>query len=186
MTDLKQARRLELLTEFTAFRAALSQESDRGCALFAAAYLDTALADMLRASLVKNKKMDDDLFESQGPLSTFSAKIKLAYYLGKLSPSERRDLDTIRSIRNDFAHHAATIDFDSQSIRDRCSNLVIIWHSKDSRPRAKYTASVSGVLAKIHAETVLASAPNECPERPVPEEVKERIRARARKEEPES
>jgi hypothetical protein len=40
--------------EAEAFRKALSSESDRGCALFAAAYLDSSLSDLLFVSLVAN------------------------------------------------------------------------------------------------------------------------------------
>ncbi|UJW80100.1 MltR family transcriptional regulator [Hydrogenophaga sp. SL48] len=174
----REALGKKLFLEFLEFRRALTQESDRGCALFAAAYLDVCLENLLRRCFVENKKAKEDLFESQGPLSTFSAKIKMAYYLGKIAPSERKDLDTIRSIRNDFAHHAENIDFDNQSIRDRCSNLVHVWQEKDARPRGKYTASVSCILAKIHIETLKAMSPEEQAERQVPVEVKKQVRER--------
>jgi hypothetical protein len=49
--------------EFLAFRQALTKESDRGCALFAAAFLDKTLSDLLYLSLVNDKKVERDLFE---------------------------------------------------------------------------------------------------------------------------
>ncbi len=67
------------------FRKSLTSESDRGCALFAAAYLDVSLSDLLYVSLVGNKNIEKDLFEGTAPLSTFSSRIKLAYYLGLIS-----------------------------------------------------------------------------------------------------
>jgi hypothetical protein len=72
--------------ETEAFRKPLSAESDRGCALFAAAYLDSSLSDLLYVSLVAKKKIESDLFDGTNPLMTFSSRIKMAYYLG-LSPS---------------------------------------------------------------------------------------------------
>src|SRR4051794_30171075 len=90
--------------EIEAFRKALTAESDRGCALFAAAYLDHSLSDVLYVSLVANKKIETDLFEGTAPLASFSSRIKMAYYLGLISQPCRRDLDIIRGIRNDFAH----------------------------------------------------------------------------------
>jgi DNA-binding MltR family transcriptional regulator len=165
---------------FTAFRKALTAESDRGCALFAAAYLDRALSDLLFVSLVGNKNIEDDLFRGNAPLSSFSARIKMAFYLGKLSPSARRDLETIRSIRNDFAHHPEYIDFTVQSVKDRCDNLVHIWHEADARPRAKFTAAVSAALAMIHAETLRAEAPTECADVKFDEGFKVKVRTMAK------
>ena len=86
------------------FRKALTSESDRGCVLLAAAYLDKSLSDLLYVSLVENKNIEKDLFDGTAPLATFSSRIKLAYYLGLISEACRRDLDTIRRIRNDFGH----------------------------------------------------------------------------------
>jgi DNA-binding MltR family transcriptional regulator len=145
--------------EFLAFRNALTVETDRGCALFAAAYLDKALSDLLRVSLVQDQNIDDDLFKGIRPLSSFSSRIVLTYYLGKISLECRRDLDMIRKIRNDFAHHASLISFDTQEMTNRCKTLSFSYHTKDGRPRAHFTAAVSGILALLHARTSNAVAP---------------------------
>jgi hypothetical protein len=136
--------------KITQFRQALTPESDRGCALFAAAYLDVCLSDLLYVSLVANKDIDKDLFEGTAPLSTFSSRIKLAYYLGLVSRNCRRDLDIIRGVRNDFAHKPEPISFKTQSIRDRCKNLSFSYQKKDADPRSHFTASVMGVLGSIN------------------------------------
>lgn len=163
--------------EFIAFRSALTDESDRGCALFAAAYLDKALSDLLFLSLVEDKKIDKDLFEGTAPLSSFSARIKLAYYLGKISKVCRSDLDMIRGIRNEFAHHAEIISFDDQSIADRCRNLRFSYHEKVQKPRAHFTAAVSRILAILQSTGLKSTAPilmdDDCPT----ETEKEKVRA---------
>jgi hypothetical protein len=146
------------------FRKALTSESDRGCALFAAAYLDKSLSDLLYVSLVENKRIETDLFDGTAPLSTFSSRIKFAYYLGKISLACRRDLDIIRNIRNDFAHHADMISFEDQSIRDRCKNLSFSYHESHAEPRSHFTAAVLGILARLHAETLNSTAPIEQPD----------------------
>lgn len=145
--------------EFFAFRQALSKESDRGCALFAAAYLDSALSDLLFLSFVESKKIEDDLFEGNAPLSAFSSRIKMAFYLGRISAECRADLDTIRKIRNDFAHEAGLISFDSQSTADRCRNLGFSYHPRDARPRAHFTAAASGILGILHGVGLQSVAP---------------------------
>ena len=62
-----------LKAEVCAFRQALTKESDRGCALFAIAYLEKALSDLLYVSVVygDSKKMEKDLFDFNSPLATF-------------------------------------------------------------------------------------------------------------------
>ena len=60
-------------------------------------------------------------------VSTFSARIVLARALNWIDDAAYRDLNTIRSIRNDFAHSFDhELSFDDQSISDRCSNLKIM------------------------------------------------------------
>lgn len=165
------------LEDFTAFRMALTKESDRGCALFAAAYLDKALGDLLKSILVKHKKLDEEMFGSQSPAGSFSSRIKLAYYLGKIAPSERRDLDTIRSIRNEFAHHAELLSFEDQSIRDRCGNLTHNWRETEASAKTKFNAAVSALMIRLVGERITATAAVEAEEKPLPPHIKEMGRA---------
>lgn len=146
---------------FVNFRQALSKESDRGCALYAAAYLDRALSDLLYMSLVENKNIQQDLFDGTAPLASFSSRITLAYYLGKLSPSIRRDLNLIRKIRNDFAHTADSLTFETKKIANRCKHLQYSYHEADHHPRDHFTAAVCGILATIEAASLLSIAPVE-------------------------
>lgn len=161
--------------EFKIVRRALREESDRGCALFAAAYLDTALEALLKASFVEDRKVEGDLFEGTAPLSSFSAKIKLAYFLGIISDQCRRDLDTIRKIRNDFAHDATIISFETQSIADRCYNLGFSCHEPDGSPRGHFTAAASCILGTLHALTLKVERPPMKPDDRPSEEEKEAV-----------
>lgn len=165
--------------EFVAFRQALTKESDRGCALFAAAFLDKALSDLLYLSLVADKRIEKDLFEGTAPLSSFSARIKLSFYLGKISKECRADLDTIRGIRNEFAHHAELISFDNQSIADRCKNLQFSYHKRESRPRGHFTAAASRILAMLQATGLNSVASTVKPDDRPTQAEKEAARAQA-------
>jgi len=173
MDDKKKALG-ESINEFSQFRLALTSESDRGCALFAAAYLDNALSKLLSACMVQGKRLEEDLFSGQAPLSTFSSRIKLAFYMGKIAESERKDLDSIRGIRNEFAHHPEQLTFENQSIRDRCANLNHNWRGKYVGPRTKFNATVSALLINIVVETIQSTSPNDKEERPMHDEVKQR------------
>jgi hypothetical protein len=81
------------------FRHTLNSETDRGCALMAAAFLENELEKLLRKTLIGTNKQKDDLFMFNGPLGTFSAKIKIAYASGLLSENNFHDLELIRKIR---------------------------------------------------------------------------------------
>ena len=98
------------------FRATLTEETDRGCALMAAAYLDDQLECLLRRTLVDDNTAIDDLLRSAGALGSFSARIELCYALGLLPGQARRDLHLIRKIRNDFGHVAKPLAFEEPGI----------------------------------------------------------------------
>jgi DNA-binding MltR family transcriptional regulator len=103
------------------FSERLSSESDRACAVLGAALLDAKLEAVFRTRL---GAFQDDLLGNTQPLGAFGTRIRLACALGWISDDARADLDTIRTIRNDFAHsfdHDLT--FTDDSISDRCSNL---------------------------------------------------------------
>lgn len=153
MSDDVAERIEEQFEEILSFRRAISSESDRGCVLFAASYLDASLSKLLCESLVANKNVEKDLFEGTMPLATFSSRIKMAFYLGLISQKCRQNLDMIRSIRNDFAHRLEVDLFAVQSVGDRCRSLSYSYHGKDASPRSHYTAAVFCVLAKVHVAT---------------------------------
>lgn len=165
--------------QFTAFRQALTDESDRGCALFAAAYIDTAIEELLRASLLEGVKIDEDLFKGIAPLASFSGRTKLAYYLGLISAELRNDLNSIRRIRNDFAHDATILSFETQSIADRCRNLGFSYHEPQARPRAHFTASATAMVALLHGGALKATRPKAMPNDRPPDDEKRKARERA-------
>lgn len=145
--------------EVMEFRRALTPETDRGCALMAAAYLDEQLGRLLRAAFVEDVKVLDALLESIGPLATFSSRIDLCYALGLLPPLVRRDVHLIRKIRNEFAHAASPLTFEHARMAARCSELHYAFCVVGDRTRAKFTNAALGVCAVIHGELVAAKHP---------------------------
>ncbi|EJS59061.1 hypothetical protein ICE_01616 [Bacillus cereus BAG1X1-2] len=104
----------------------IANQSDRAIAIVCASIIDLQLKDILKEFMIKRKEIDKDLFEGNSPLSNFSSKIKMCYYLGLISSDEYKNLDRIRKIRNMFAHQLINISFENnQSIRDTCNNLNI-------------------------------------------------------------
>jgi DNA-binding MltR family transcriptional regulator len=102
-------------------------ESDRGCALVSAAYLDSSLEQALRAKLWNDqhcvKKAVEPLFDQMGPLSSFSAKIKLVYAMQLITAEQFKILEIVRRIRNQFAHSFDEASFTSPDILQLVANL---------------------------------------------------------------
>jgi hypothetical protein len=71
---------------------------------------------------------DDDWFEllsEQGALGTFSRKIQLGFAFRIYDKVTCSHLDTIRRIRNAFAHAKRLIDFDHESVIDELKRMSI-------------------------------------------------------------
>ena len=104
------------------FEKEFAQNTDRGAVIVSA----TILAELLRMTLetfMVQEDVVDDLFGPYKPLSTFSARVQIAFALGLISDQEHNYLEIIRGIRNQFAHTAGALSFENQSISDRCQNL---------------------------------------------------------------
>jgi DNA-binding MltR family transcriptional regulator len=140
-------------------RVKLVEESDRGCVLVGAAILEGRLEDIFRTVFSRNgiaKKMQDTMFDSNGPLSTFSSKIKLAYSLGFVAKEIYDDLDCIRRIRNDFAHTVNEVDFIEHSVAGVIEGLNCVQKHKGKLQR--YSPSESPAEKHPFYEAKLMSA----------------------------
>jgi hypothetical protein len=115
----------------------IEPESDRAAALIIAAWVDDALTGLLKAYLVQEPKVIKEMFQRMAPLSTFSSRIKAAYLVGLIDKHQYDNLETIRDIRNDFAHSRANLTFQNESIRARCGNLMIRSLAEASGERTK-------------------------------------------------
>ena len=99
-------------------------ESDRACVILFAAVMDQYLTKMLKSKFVQIPGNNDPLFDgTNAPIETFGAKISIAYRLGLISKKLHDSLNTVRKIRNEFAHNISHCNFKNQSIKDRLSSL---------------------------------------------------------------
>ena len=100
------------------FHESLDHETDRGCCLMAASYLEYQLEIVIKKLLVNNLTTYEKLFDFNGPLGTFSSKIEMAYSLGLIGPKVRQDLNFLRKIRNSFAHEHKLLSFSDKPMCD--------------------------------------------------------------------
>ena len=100
----------------------LNKESERGAVLVAATMIEDLLGSTILEFLVDHKAIERLVTEFNAPLGTFSARILAAFALGLLTEQEYRDCESIRKVRNLFAHNIHT-SFENQNVKDLCSSL---------------------------------------------------------------
>jgi mannitol operon repressor len=100
-------------------------ESDRACALIAAAAISDKLCELLKLYFVKLNETDiNHLFYDQGaPFGDFASQTDISFALGLISPQERHIVNIIRKIRNVFAHTLAQIDFSHELVTSTLSKI---------------------------------------------------------------
>lgn len=104
------------------------EESDRAAVVLGAAKLDSLLYQILKKVLQPCPENRDELFDGNGPLSTFSAKIDITFRLGLIDSALARSLHLMRKIRNSFAHEISGCDLKTGGHRDRVRELVAQFH----------------------------------------------------------
>ena len=109
--------------------------------------IENALETLLKSFLVPTDSADDSLFAgSYAPLSSFSAKIDMAYRVGLISSRFCRDLHLVRRIRNDFAHNVMSCSFEDATVLSRVLELSRSSDMAQRKPhlRACYTHGPRG------------------------------------------
>jgi len=98
--------------------------SDQSVALMSCAFLDRALERAILFRMSKlTKKYHRELFLTTGPLSSFWAKIRVAYALAIFEPKTYDEFEKLRQIRNVFAHAAHPVKFKTKRIAAHCKGL---------------------------------------------------------------
>jgi len=126
-------------------------ESDRGAVLSIAAALEDRLKEII-LHFLKNVTSSEALFESyNAPIGTFSSKILFAHALGLISDNEYKELETLRKMRNEFAHTWENITLESTKIKGKLKNLPVLGLSPEERktPRACFNNWSAVFLARL-------------------------------------
>ena len=104
----------------------INVKSDRALVITIASILDTQLEKLLKEFMIQDNKIDENIFNQNAPLSNFSSKISMCYYLGLISKYEYNTLNIIRKIRNKLAHEIEIKRMnENQSIVDLSKKLTI-------------------------------------------------------------
>lgn len=149
------------ISEVITFRKSITNESDRGAGLMAAAFIDDRLAELISSKLINDDALIKSLLDFNGPFGNFSARIEVSFGFGLIPNNVRRDLNLLRKIRNDFAHTANQVTFYDQPIASRCRELALDNKSKDANPRGKFTRAMVVCLVVIQLAILRANRPEQ-------------------------
>jgi hypothetical protein len=110
------------LKEFLEFLPDLNRESDRGMVLIATSFIDNLLKRTLLAFFIEGEATRA-LFEGFSvPLGSFAVRTAAAAGLGLISGLKLKECNTLRKVRNKFAHQVH-MSFADPSVIDLCGNL---------------------------------------------------------------
>jgi len=129
-------------------------ESERSRGILAGSLLDSLLEQLIKNYLVKDSP--NELFKGYGPLSSFSAKIDMAFSLGLITKIERDELHRIRRIRNEFAHSLNhNLCFSESPIREHIKELKLTRTNItkiDSKPETDFKASLAVLIGFLQVK----------------------------------
>lgn len=145
-----QTRLAEIMDE-------LHGESERACAIVAAAVLDELLGEILsQYLLVSHPDAYRDLLDSDNldsPLGSFGARIHAAFAFGLISVQDRSGLREIKKIRNEFAHDRTTSFSDEDTAHHATklhkSGARELYISRDHTPRNLFEANVTWFIGAL-------------------------------------
>jgi hypothetical protein len=95
------------------------EERGRGAVLVGVARVDAALERLLQAALLPPNGSTDTFFQPDRPLGSFGARITLAARLGLIDQPVEQALQTLRRVRNGFAHSTTTAKLTDPSHAER-------------------------------------------------------------------
>jgi DNA-binding MltR family transcriptional regulator len=114
----------ELTKEIAEIWTFLHHESDRGAALIFANHADDILYEIIRYKLYEKGENLQELVEGMNILSTFNARVKIAYGFDLISKNCFERLEILREIRNKFAHSYKNIKLDSPNIKPKVDRFI--------------------------------------------------------------
>jgi hypothetical protein len=105
------------------FKQTTSENNPRGAAILLAVNTEVALDSALRSVIELGRA--DLLFGTEKALGSFRNKIHIAYAFGLFGNQTFGTLETIRYIRNAFAHSQIPLTFDMPEIMNACAVLTL-------------------------------------------------------------
>ncbi|GAB3754715.1 hypothetical protein [Spirosoma pomorum] len=151
--------RMPHLAEFLPLLDKLNEETPRGKILLGCSYIDELLKKTIEAFLIKSIETNELLNGFAAPIGTFSSRIKLSYALGLISEAEKKEILTLKAIRNLFAHNFK-VTFEDPKVKKLCNALTYSAKSYDDvvvdAPGQSNTSAIAIMLNLVNRPTYVA------------------------------
>lgn len=124
---------------------AIQDPNEMAAVLMIGSLLDSTLQKFILARFPRPPDdIKGDMFGSGSPLREFSSKIKIGYAMGLYGPKTRKDLDSIREVRNNFAHTLQPINFETTEVINVCKRIKFLNRAHDEGEIFKWDLSPRG------------------------------------------
>lgn len=156
----KLMRRFPAPAELKATLTTLSQGDDRTIALVGASILEALLERFIKTKLpVCDATLAGQLFYNRGPLSDFHGKIIVAHAAGYITPPMANELLLIKAIRNVFAHAVVGVSFDTEEVRQKLQNSLMLKAMESVEDNDKmvstFNSNANGFALIVHILAIL-------------------------------
>ena len=161
MSSKKRKDREQKSRDLQGFIDEFLKEGDRATAILGAALLDENLFQLLSRFLVDDKKQVDLLLDTEQPIGSFGARIRLAYCLGLITLNTFKALMIIKGIRNAFAHQLHGLSFSDPDIVKEVDKLRSLQPQHDFMKwngRAEYLCSTLSAQMDLSSSTMSVDA----------------------------
>jgi DNA-binding MltR family transcriptional regulator len=137
--------------------ASLEHESDRGTVIMTAAMIEDTLNQALENRLGHlNRKELDALFEFNGPMGTFSAKIKSAQAFKIIDRATRNHIEMIREMRNACAHSQNGLTFKDEILRNAVFSMLTPNAAESYKDDEKHIRVAFVIMTGVIANIIVA------------------------------
>jgi DNA-binding MltR family transcriptional regulator len=164
--------KLDPLNDWNGFYTEIQNETPRASVIISAAFLDAQLRKLIAAAFIDDQKVVNELLGTEKilerPLSSFGARINVAYCMGLISRKLYEDLETVKRIRNRFAHKLHNYSFDEEEIVNWCKSLRLAKEITDAIPEFPRTHKNMFILGVTQLVSWIAQRTIEIEKRPKP------------------
>jgi len=121
------------LEEFELFMKEIRRGSDRSAAILVALHTQDDVTRLVCSNLegLFDEGLMKELMKQNAPLGSFYSATLLAFAMGLIDETTKKQLNLIRDIRNAFAHALRPISFKTPEIVEACEKLHRLHHGGD-------------------------------------------------------
>ncbi len=157
MAKRKRKENIVKLDDIKGFLEEFQGETDRAAVVLGAAYVDECLKQLMTGFLIDDSTKVANLLE--GALESFASRISASYCMGLISEDEYHDLQSIREIRNGFAHDLHGLSFSTPWIKNKCAELQLpreapLWPGSQPGARNQFTVTIALLALQLRLRTL--------------------------------